>query len=97
MKLYSTITSERASKGQGGQYLDISIFSESEKIAELYIREYEGDIVIKYQNINNNVYQGIAKELKRIKGKRQKGETDESEKLYKQGIKTLAKINWSRL
>jgi hypothetical protein len=32
MKLYATITSERATKGQGGKYLDINISNEKKKI-----------------------------------------------------------------
>lgn len=32
MKLYATVTSERASKGQGGEYLDIVIKNEHQRI-----------------------------------------------------------------
>lgn len=40
MKLYATTTSERASKGQGGnEFLDIKIYSENqEEIASVYIK-----------------------------------------------------------
>jgi len=31
MKLYATITSERATKGQGGKWLDIIVLDESQK------------------------------------------------------------------
>lgn len=33
MKLYATTTSERASKGQGGEYLDIVIYNEDKQPA----------------------------------------------------------------
>jgi len=38
MKLYGTITSERASKGQGGEYLRIDILNKNKKrVAILYV------------------------------------------------------------
>lgn len=32
MKLYATVTSERASKGQGGEWLDIEVLNEHQRI-----------------------------------------------------------------
>jgi len=40
MKLYASVTSERATKGQGGEYLDIEVKGENKKtILELHIEE----------------------------------------------------------
>lgn len=40
MKLYATTTSERASKGQGGEWLDINIYNEKKEIiAKFEVRE----------------------------------------------------------
>lgn len=47
MKLYATTTSERASKGQGGDYLDIEVKGENkENILELHIKEVNDEYVI---------------------------------------------------
>ena len=43
MRLYATTTSERASKGQGGEWIDIEIKNHlKEIVAEIKIREIEG-------------------------------------------------------
>ena len=43
MKLYATVTSERASKGQGGEYLDIGIMNEyKEVVATISVRAIDG-------------------------------------------------------
>ena len=43
MKLYATVESERAKKGQGGQYLDIGIQNEyKEVVATINIRAIDG-------------------------------------------------------
>lgn len=50
MKLYATITSERATKGQGGNFLDIEIMGENKvviarvKVKSSYPYEYEMDV-----------------------------------------------------
>jgi len=50
MKLYATTTSERASKGQGGNYLDIEIMGANKvviariKVSEPYPYEYKLDV-----------------------------------------------------
>lgn len=47
MKLYGTIESNRAKKGQGGDYLNIEIKDEQEnKIFELYARIVQGKYII---------------------------------------------------
>lgn len=47
MKLYATTTSERASKGQGGEYLNIEVKGENkENILELHIEEINNEYVI---------------------------------------------------
>jgi hypothetical protein len=46
MKLYATTTSERASKGQGGNdYLDIIINQEKENICRVYLNGQDVDIL----------------------------------------------------
>lgn len=45
MNLYATVTSERASKGQGGQYLDIVVQdSNKEILARLFIESYTDSV-----------------------------------------------------
>lgn len=48
MKLYATTTSERASKGQGGQYLTIKITNESKKV--LWTMFIKDEILNVYKN-----------------------------------------------
>lgn len=49
MKLYATTTSERASKGQGGnEYLDINIYFEDRKLPQLELRLHK-----QLQPVNN--------------------------------------------
>lgn len=44
MKLYGKITSERASKGQGGKWLDIKVFDEEkDELLSIYIDKDEDD------------------------------------------------------
>ncbi len=73
MKLYATVTSERASKGQGGnEYLDIVIHAGSERriISTIQVRKITGNVTI------YTVYAGDEKigELIDTKGEKQKGE-----------------------
>jgi len=68
MKLYATITSERASKGQGGKYLNIKITNEKkETIALMWFEEKEAII---------STREDISVEVRDL-GKNQKGETRE--------------------
>ncbi len=74
MKLYATTTSERASKGQGGRYLDIQLQGEDKQ--EL------GVISARYDEHNKEYYlnywsRGKCIQINRIKetkGNKQKGE-----------------------
>lgn len=61
MKLYATTTSERASKGQGGNHLNISITDKNKKV----LMSIEARIVNEIPTIEVLDY---------TKGKRQKGE-----------------------
>lgn len=50
MNLYATITSERASKGQGGKWLKINITNaKKEKIISFDVSELQGDYLIQYK------------------------------------------------
>ena len=85
MKLYSTITSERATKGQGGnEYLIIKVLNEDKEEAitleikpRLCINGKKIDVICHYDRY-------LAPEIIRIpwdlKGKRQKGEMTQAEK-----------------
>jgi hypothetical protein len=48
MKLYATVTSERATKGQGGEWLDIEIFTTNQQdpTHKIEVREGAGQITI---------------------------------------------------
>ncbi len=48
MKLYATVTSERATKGQGGEYLDIDIYTTTKETPthRISVREVPGEITI---------------------------------------------------
>lgn len=81
MKLYATTTSERASKGQGGnEFVMINFLAETEKgrevIAEIELVKIDDEAILKYQKLKDNIRIGIAKELQRVKlkGKKQQGE-----------------------
>ena len=72
MKLYATTTSERASKGQGGnEYLEIEVKNErKEIILELMIENHNGLLGLSYFLDRTK----IASLGTISKGKRQKGE-----------------------
>ena len=62
MQLYGTITSERATKGQGGKYLDIKIQTAQKNIlAEITARAIMNDGMTRYQ-----VFIGNDKVIERI-------------------------------
>lgn len=77
MKLYATVTSERASKGQGGnEFLDIQIKAEKlngiptrANVIQLLVKNDGGDLVVNLLNYSTGEWLEIIG-----KGKRQKGE-----------------------
>lgn len=77
MKLHATVASERASKGQGGEYLDIAVKGENrETILELNITQEGGNYIVKGYAINHNP-KGLRSESYihyELTGERQKGE-----------------------
>lgn len=68
MKLYATTTSERASKGQGGAWLDITVTDKHKNIIFAYTNK-DGIQAIGYKDGN----QWIVDELTSEKGEKQKG------------------------
>ena len=68
MKLYAIVTSERASKGQGGKYLHIEIFNEQEELIYSVIVD---DGIALYSGAVSS--QSLLYHQK-TKGKKQKGE-----------------------
>jgi hypothetical protein len=80
MKLYATVTSERASKGQGGKWLDIEVQGEHKQpIARMIIKSggFEPSLEIIYSK-NEFETPIITRVLERVKyepkGKKQKDE-----------------------
>lgn len=70
MKLYATTTSERATKGQGGDFLHITITDKNkEELWRLYVENKDGKTHISLWEMDQCVYAGNS-----IKGKKQKGE-----------------------
>lgn len=81
MKLYATTTSERASKGQGGnEYILIDVMNEKkDKIIQFHITQAKDHLRGEHQNIYiynpNAEYVDISQnDFIEPKGKRQKGE-----------------------
>jgi hypothetical protein len=72
MKLYATTTSERATKGQGGNYLNINIYNENGKLSH-YITVGD-DILCLYENNPLTNFDGKLLLKTKIKGKKQKGD-----------------------
>jgi hypothetical protein len=76
MKLYATVTSERASKGQGGnEYINIKLCDkEKMQFAEFHIWELPDGICIAYDIDEDVAY--LEKDIngRVTKGKQQKGE-----------------------
>lgn len=51
MKLYATVSSERATKGQGGKELDIEVKNEQkETVFQIHVSENDGDFLISFKN-----------------------------------------------
>lgn len=83
MKLYATITSERATKGQGGKYLDIVVKDDNKQIAMIInVIPYDDSIGTGLKAIitlANHVYARVIGEqvmdvVRESKGKKQKDE-----------------------
>jgi len=71
MKLYATTTSERASKGQGGnKYLNIDIFIEDRNYSK-YSINITPDHIIMVENLPYKILLDT-----NLKGKKQKGECE---------------------
>lgn len=77
MKLYATVSSERATKGQGGQeHIEIDIRDEEKLIA--YIRAIpDGTYTRLFVRVYDNVDFEKTFYIPTTKGKQQKGEQDE--------------------
>lgn len=76
MKLYATVTSERASKGQGGEWLEILISGADKKPiyqvdinADFFTVKYAGDVDYLLRLANDISAQDLIE-----KGEKQKGE-----------------------
>lgn len=77
MKLYATVTSERASKGQGGEWLDIDIFTTGPDKPTHHVRVHEdkqtGNIIVDFCATHFGKRRTIARECIYI-GSETKGE-----------------------
>lgn len=78
MKLYATTTSERASKGQGGKWLDIEVKDSNKRlIAVMKVKPFVdsvGDGIKIELNCAPDVYCEASGDNVTIKGNKQKGE-----------------------
>lgn len=79
MKLYGTVTSERASKGQGGEYLDIELKNELKIVfASIKVRNqvieiwHDGETEIK--SFKDSAWNREIYEYQKTRGERQKGD-----------------------
>ena len=83
MKLYATITSERASKGQGGnKFLHIKLLdSRKVQYADFFVAEMPDGIIIRY-----DIDDDIAYIEKEPKGKQQKGECRVCDKPWSENV-----------
>lgn len=76
MKLYASVTSERATKGQGGEYLEIDIYGTDRTSPKYYVRVTEGVIELLDHEERTLFSEGEYAYEKRNKerGEKQKGE-----------------------
>lgn len=81
MKLYATVTSERASKGQGGEYLDIKVQDKNKYLIARFAggSDIDGEATLTMSCANKRVAESIKKCAEEIlekynKGEKQKGE-----------------------
>jgi hypothetical protein len=90
MQLYATTTSERASKGQGGKYLDIAITGENgEDVAIILVRNENGryvvDIIPATMHARSEKISIYKRDLKE-KGNNQKGEKPDKYNIILAGL-----------
>jgi len=92
MKLYATVTSERARKGQGGnEYIEINITADRKSLLEISVSEKSKEWVIEVWDRNNKNHSfsiptenAIQENMAKLaKGKKQKGECVECKKVHK--------------
>ncbi len=110
MKLYATITSERATKGQGGNHLEINITGEKKNLLGV-IKVFPADKSNQYGLISYNWLVGTAEgwqvksegimeandtEVSDTRAKKQEGETDEYSCNCNEGGKTENHVFWSK-
>lgn len=84
MKLYATVTSERARKGQGGnEYIEINITADRKSLLEISVSEKSKEWVIEVWDRNNKNHSfsiptenAIQENMAKLaKGKKQNGDT----------------------
>lgn len=76
MKLYATTTSERASKGQGGQkYIQVNLTTEKKHWISLTMKVNEKRNVYELWVTHENELPKLIKERSITKGEKKKGET----------------------
>ena len=91
MRLYATVSSERASKGQGGKELEIIITGEKgQKVFTMNVSEKGGDYLVEYKhaegfNLSDDMWwiqkytterATLNPDLYETKGEKQKGECE---------------------
>lgn len=59
MKLYATTTSERASKGQGGEWLDINITDENQEVLAMFKVRSKNDTIGKLYYIDTVIREDV--------------------------------------
>ena len=86
MKLYATVTSERATKGQGGEYLDIKIYTTNREAPThtVRVREWKekSTITVDLCSVFFGKERMVAREVLYInkeKGEKQKSECEHKE------------------
>ena len=70
MKLYATIESERAIKGQGGEYLNINIYNESKNLT--YYINIDDGVLSLYENNPYTNFDGLLLYKTKLKSKTKK-------------------------
>ena len=77
MKLYATVTSERASKGQGGEWLEIEVLNESQTpVANIAVYRKPWHDKVQIKTRYNATLSEPTQQNELYKGEKQKGETE---------------------